>query len=296
MMKEFSKENIKVSKIYTYPIKSCHENEEEKALVTEFGLINDRKLVIIKKENLTFVSMRTHPKMYQITTKEISEKIFEISIPGYNKPFSINIAENNNNSGRTFQIKIWKIPSEVAQIENEELTKALCDFLNDEVLLVKPVTSRKLSDYKKTSQLQNFKSTDKTYFADLAPILITSEESFEYLNKIISQGGDKLQMLNFRPNIVLKGGNKPFWEDELTTIKIGNVQLRRIKGCTRCKMTTYDLLDQNFRPSKEPLETLSKIRYDKDLDGVIFGQNFCIDLNENLEANYIKVNDEVEIL
>ena len=63
-------------------------------------------------------------------------------------------------------------------------------------------------------------------------------------------------------------------------------------------MTTFDNKEKKFRESNEPLTTLNQIRYDEKLEGVIFGQNFCVDLNEVSEkdGNVIKVGEEVFIL
>lgn len=306
------KSKITISNIFSYPIKSCHENELQSCTITGQGLLNDRKLVIINKHTRQFVTMRTHPQMYWIKTKISEENFFSIEIPensniNFNKTskkFTINNlfasgtgTENyqkfNIDPAKIMKIKIWNIAADVYPIENEELIKCLSDYLNLEVLLVQPFTERKLSDFKPINILENFKQTDTTFFADLAPILITSVESFEYLKNLVNLKGDELQMLNFRPNIVLQGGDIPFWEDDLKKIKIGNVVLRRIKGCVRCKMTTFDIEQDKFRESREPLNILEELRFDEKLDGVVFGQNFCVDICKDTSMNTINVGDEV---
>jgi uncharacterized protein len=291
------KPKITVTNLFTYPIKSCHENNLRSSVITPHGLLNDRKLLIINKTTLQFVTIRTHPQMYWIKTKIFEENFCSIEIPNNEKPFLINtlIDKSTLDASKILKIKIWKIPAEVYPVENEELTKALSDYLNLEVLIVLPITERKLSDFKPKNILENFKESDTTFFADLAPILITSVESFNYLNKIVQTKGDNLQMINFRPNIVLQGGEKEFWEDNLNKIKIGDVVLRRIKGCVRCKLTTFDIEQNKFRETREPLNILEEIRFDEKLDGVVFGQNFCVDVSEDSD-NVINVGDEVVLL
>jgi len=103
-----------------------------------------------------------------------------------------------------------------------------------------------------------------------------------------------VKQINFRPNIVLKGLSGPYIEDNITKMQIGNAIFRRIKGCTRCKETTFDPDKNAFRKSMEPLESLYIDRMDEKLEGCIFGQNFACDLiSENVTIN---VGDEVKIL
>ena len=59
------------------------------------------------------------------------------------------------------------------------------------------------------------------------------------------------------------------------TIAVGGVQLRLVKACTRCVITTTDQ-STGERDGVEPLQTLKSYRWDADLKGVTFGQNAII--------------------
>jgi uncharacterized protein YcbX len=48
-----------------------------------------------------------------------------------------------------------------------------------------------------------------------------------------------------------------------------------VKGCTRCIVTTTDQAT-GLRDGKEPLQALAKFRFDRELKGVIFGQNLIL--------------------
>ena len=46
-----------VSHLFCYPIKSTHELSLEKSLILPSGLLNDRKLVIVRKSDLSFICL-----------------------------------------------------------------------------------------------------------------------------------------------------------------------------------------------------------------------------------------------
>ena len=53
------------------------------------------------------------------------------------------------------------------------------------------------------------------------------------------------------------------------------MRLRRAKPCARCIVTTTDQAT-GTRDSDEPLRTLAKFRFDRELKGVLFGQNMIL--------------------
>lgn len=88
-----------------------------------------------------------------------------------------------------------------------------------------------------------------TYFPDLYPILITSEESLEDLFP-----NSTITMDRFRPNLVVKG-SQPFAEDEWEDIEIGGAILKLVKPCARCQVTTVNQTT-GIQSGSEPLKTL----------------------------------------
>ena len=81
-------------------------------------------------------------------------------------------------------------------------------------------------------------------------------------------------MNRFRPNIVVSG-LPPFGEDQVHELTAGAVRLRRAKPCTRCIVTTTEQ-STGTRDGDEPLRTLAKFRFDRELKGVVFGQNLIL--------------------
>ena len=94
----------------------------------------------------------------------------------------------------------------------------------------------------------------KTSFSDGYPLLLTTEESLEDLNRRQTRPSS---MKRFRPNLVVRGGS-PWEEDTWRVLQIGEVRLELVKPCARCLVTTVD--QGTGAIGKEPLKTLSDFR------------------------------------
>jgi hypothetical protein len=114
-----------------------------------------------------------------------------------------------------------------------------------------------------------------TYFADGYPVLVTSVASLADLNARMKRDPDSaLPMNRFRPNIVIAG--LPAWdEDHIDRINIAVVELRLVKPCVRCQVTTTDQ-SSGARLSDEPLNTLARFRNNPEFGGVTFGWNAIV--------------------
>lgn len=134
----------------------------------------------------------------------------------------------------------------------------------------------------------------KVSLTDGFPILIVSEESLTQLNhRLTAKGKPAISMSRFRPNIVVKGLEKAFGEDEWKIIQIGKGGpiLHIVKGCPRCKQSCTDqVTGERF---DEPLETLKDFR---EIGGeVYFAQNALLQPG-HVEGKMIRVGDDVRIL
>jgi uncharacterized protein YcbX len=102
-------------------------------------------------------------------------------------------------------------------------------------------------------------------FADGYPLHLTTEESLQALNGKLPS---PLNMLRFRPNLVVRGG-EPWAEDEWRHFEIGGLPLEMVKPCARCSVTAVD--PGTGTRGQEPLRTLKGFR---EWGGkVYFGQN-----------------------
>jgi uncharacterized protein YcbX len=93
-------------------------------------------------------------------------------------------------------------------------------------------------------------------------------------------------MLNYRPNLVVAGGD-PWEEDEWRTLRVGGATLHLVKPCARCAVTTVD--QGSASRGREPLRTLKAFR---EWEGKLyFGQNAVIE-----EIGRFRIGDDVHIL
>lgn len=86
--------------------------------------------------------------------------------------------------------------------------------------------------------------------------------------------GRPMEMLRFRPNLVIEG-SEAFAEDGWKRLRIGDVEFRAVKPCSRCILTTIDPQTGERSADREPFATLEAYR--KTEDGAIFGQNLVND-------------------
>ncbi|WEV78685.1 MOSC domain-containing protein [Janibacter cremeus] len=125
---------------------------------------------------------------------------------------------------------------------------------------------------------------DTLSLADAGPLLLTSQTSLARLEEwmaaeagepdpedldpddisgtgagsvMTGDGGPRLSMLRFRPNVVIDG-EEPFAEDVWPTVRIGDVEYRTAETCDRCVVTTID--PETLERGKEPMRTLARHR------------------------------------
>ncbi len=102
-----------------------------------------------------------------------------------------------------------------------------------------------------------------------------------------------LKCPRFRPNIIVKGINnlEKKTSQNLLCQKSGyNFGLR--KPCKRCKIITINQDDGIIDNPKEPLATLTSLRFSDEIKGAFFGQNAILLSNKNY---ILKVGDELSI-
>ena len=105
-------------------------------------------------------------------------------------------------------------------------------------------------------------------FTDGYPWLVISEASLADLNARLPK---PLPMNRFRPNIVIDGC-AAYDEDRMEELRHDEVRFALVKSCTRCAITTTEQAT-GTRDGDEPLRTLRSYRFDRQLKGVLFGQN-----------------------
>jgi uncharacterized protein YcbX len=250
---------IRITGLNVYPVKGCRGIAVESARVAATGFEHDREWLITRPDG-RFITQREEPRLALIETALIDTTL-RLRIPGGSE---LRVAPAA--SGREVEVTIWR-DSCAAFDTGDEAAEFLTGYLGSPVRLVRFDARRKrASSPEWTPGIEALNQ-----FSDGFPWLLASEASLEELNRRLEH---KLPMNRFRPNIVISGV-PPFGEDQLHDLTAGAVRLRRAKGCTRCIVTTTDQAT-GLRDGKEPLQALAKFRFDRELKGVIFGQNLIL--------------------
>jgi uncharacterized protein YcbX len=149
----------------------------------------------------------------------------------------------------------------------------LSDFIGKPTRLVQVPLDRA-----RTTQAGYGKDDDQVAFADGFPLLLIGESSRADLS---SRVGRPLEMLRFRPNLVIEGF-PAYAEDGWKRIRIGDIEFRVVKPCARCILTTIDPQTGERSADREPLATLQQYRAQG--EGAMFGQNLVNDGIGRLEV------------
>ncbi|MET4694573.1 MOSC domain-containing protein [Endozoicomonas lisbonensis] len=268
-----------VTELAIYPVKSTRRLTVQQANVVTTGFAHDRRWMLVDPEG-KFITQRQHPKMVHIVAQPDDQGMV-VNAPGME---DIRVLQPllqepvlKEEPRQRFEVTVWKDVC-AALDAGDQAAQWFSEYMGFSCRLVymdegcqRPVDQR----YALTSDL--------TSFSDGFPFLLTSEASLADLNGRLEQ---PVPMDRFRPNIVING-LEAFAEDDWQRIRIGSVEFRVSKACTRCIMTTIDT--QTGIKGKEPLQTLANYRRGE--KGVLFGMN----LNHDNEG-VISVGDPVEIL
>ena len=267
---------IKITELHIYPVKSLAGISLKSSELDSMGLKNDRRWMLVSPDGM-FLTQRKFPNMALVSTSLDDDRL-TLKMDG--KPDHHVPAVSA--SAKTMAVNIWR-DTVVAQIVGDESDAWLSDALGFKCHLVHIAESEV-----RQCSLDYSKKGDRTGFADAFPILVISEESLADLNKKLeSKGEDAMSMRRFRPNIVVAGCDA-FAEDTWKRLTMGGINMRGVKLCDRCILTTVDPITGK-RAGKEPLKTLAEYR--KWDNNVYFGMNIIHE-----EQGVVAVGDNVNIL
>ncbi|MCU7850605.1 MAG: MOSC domain-containing protein [Candidatus Thiodiazotropha sp. (ex Monitilora ramsayi)] len=262
---------MQLSELYRYPVKSLAGHELVHAWVDRFGLKDDRRWIVVDRDG-SFLTQRELPKMALIST-QITGAGLTLQAPGMPSM----IIERPPLDTRQMGVRIWHDNCQ-AQMCEGRVHIWLSDFLGQACQLVY------MADTSVRQVDQRYAATeDCTAFADGFPLLLISQASLDDLNGRLDQ---PMPMIRFRPNLVVTGC-EPYEEDSWRLIRIGELTLRVVKPCSRCKITTVD--PNTGETGKEPLKTLAGYR--RRGKQVYFGQNLLHD-----DIGELSVGMPVEVL
>lgn len=259
----------RVSSLHVYPIKSLRGVSVTSARMAAGGFARDRRYMLTDASG-RFLSQRTVPELTRFSVSINDEGIAVVDRESKDA-----LALAWTTSGPSLEVSIWQdsltVVEDVAGSDYfsrilQRETK-LC-FLGNATRLINP-------EYREDNETVTF--------ADGYPYLALSIESLRDLNR---RCGQTLELARFRPNIVLEGG-KPYDEDKLQRVMIGEHTFRATKLCERCVMTTLN--PNTGVAGKEPLATLAEYRK---WDGKVwFGTNLV-----GPASGALRVGDPVQVI
>ena len=276
-----------ITDLFIYPVKSLKGIALNESMTAPRGLQYDREWMVTTSD-YEFITQREIPLM---STIEVSIDSDALTLNSKNNTkFQVPLLSSNTN---IIQSSVWGDICD-AYDEGDDvslwLTSLLGQYKNKSLRLVR-YSGQEIRSVP-AKYLNGVES--QSAFSDQFPYLITSWESLEKLNKgLIKNGSQVAEMDRFRPNIVIKGIDnlEKKTSQNLLCQKSGyDFGLR--KPCKRCKIITINQDDGKIDNPKEPLATLTSLRFSDEIKGAFFGQNAILLSNKNY---ILKVGDELSI-
>ncbi|MFC4314780.1 MOSC domain-containing protein [Steroidobacter flavus] len=266
---------VHVTGLNIYPVKSCRGIALTQARLTETGFEHDREWLVITPEG-RFLTQRERPQLAQVETAITGDQLV------LRKPNGADLSLPLNLTGPEREVTIWRDKAQAFDA-GDEAASWLTEHLGKPARLVRfDKRHKRASETKWTDGVEALNQ-----FSDGYPWLLISQGSLDELNRRMDK---PLPMNRFRPNIVVDG-LPPFGEDSVDEFVAGAVRLKVVKPCDRCVVTTTDQITGE-RNSDEPLKALKEFRFDRNLRGVLFGQNMIL---TGGVGNELKVGQQFDV-
>jgi uncharacterized protein YcbX len=253
---------IRVSALYSYPIKSCAGISHQELALDTRGFVHDRRWMIANREGdkPLLLTQRTFPRMALIHPHFGIDSL-RLDAPGM-PTLDVPLIERE---GELIEADVWD--DRVLMLDEGDVASDWAsDFLHVSARLLRMSSAFD----RMTGQGYTDWSTPTT-LADDYPVQVVSQASLDDLNmRLIERGGEPLPIRRFRPNIVVTGSGS-FAEDRWHELTIGDVPFEAIKPCIRCAMTTVDPDAGEVNDPQEPLATLATFR--RGPKGVLFSHD-----------------------
>ncbi|WP_138993335.1 MOSC domain-containing protein [Larkinella sp. C7] len=263
-----------LKEIRIYPIKSLGGISLSEAVVEPKGFRYDRRWMLVKPDG-TFLTQRENAVMALVEV-ELTDR--NLRVYHRHRPDDVLEIPLEKTTAESLTAYVWDnqaVDSLVVSPEADDWFSRLLGFPCR--LVYMPDESLRPVDPKYAQP------DDVVSFADGFPYLVISTDSLNELNRRVEQ---PLEMVRFRPNLVVEGV-WPHDEDTWYHFKIGELTFFGVKPCARCVLTTID--PESGQKGKEPLKTLATYRK---LDHkILFGQNVLAET-----TGLLRVGDPVTIL
>jgi len=321
---------MKVSQLYVYPIKSLRGTALESAEMGYQGFQYDRRFMLVKtspkQENMLVAEF---PEMCLFFTKIVYPTKED---PGSGKVI-VTYLKPGSTEQRTLEVPLKPETEALDKMEvtlhssstnaynvGQNYNQWFSECFGYDVILVYLGENRRellgnmtpavtWKQQHQQSWMSNLTSKipylgdapgvdDGIGFADVAPYLVITEKSWENA-KARLPADETLEIIKFRPNIVVEGAEEEFEEDFWAELEIGAaLKIVLTQNCSRCKSINIDLA--TGKPSTtEAGSMLKKLQKDRRVDSgarwsPIFGRYGFLD--KTMAGSRISVGDEVKVL
>ena len=266
---------LHLSELYRYPLKSAAGEALRETALDALGVQGDRRWMVVDAQTGRFLTQRLLAQLTQLQARWLGSTHLQLSAPGM---ADLQVAVPDEHAPLR-AVTIWRDSLQVPDA-GDEAAQWLSQWLGRACRLVQVS-----SPYARQVDTAYAEIGDKVAFADGFPLLLICQASLDDLSARV---GRPLPMLRFRPNLVVRGA-EPYAEDSWKRIRIGELEFRVVKGCSRCIMTTLDPQTGERSPDREPLTTLKTYR---EREGeVYFGQNLIA-----CGEGYLRLDMPVQVL
>lgn len=259
---------LRLSALYRYPLKSAKGEMLQRSRLDRLGLVGDRRWMLVDEASGRFLTQRAEAQMSQLSATWNNAGGLTLAASG-RQPLDVPVPGADDHLRG---VTIWRDTLRVPDA-GDAAARWVSDFIGKPTRLVHVPQERA-----RYTQAGFGEDADRVAFADGFPLLLIGQAS---LDDISAKIGRPQEMLRFRPNLVIEGAGA-FAEDGWTRLRIGTVEFRVVKSCSRCILTTIDPATGERSADREPLATLSTYRQRE--DGVMFGQNLVNDGDGELEV------------
>lgn len=223
-----------------------------------------------------FITARAQPRLVLIQP-EITGTTLTLRAPGM-LDFHLDIAQLNANA--TLDTVIWGVPLSGAIDCGEEIARWLSRFIHSEDTGLRLIhyphaaPTRAVRDADRR-RWRAFQPRDTGAMHDTTSYMLMAEASLAELNgrlAALEEPQPPVPVLQFRPNLVVKGTRVAFEEDAYRWVRIGDaVVMRNVRPCTRCIFTNIDPETGRRNAAGQPLALLKSYRRVVPDDGPVLG-------------------------
>lgn len=254
---------MSLTALYRYPVKSLGGEAFTALDVQARGFSLDRHWMVVDLPG-RFLTQRQLPRMSLIGAAVNDRGVLQLRAPGM-PDLAVGAS-----SDEQLDVVVWKDSVSAVPV-GAEADVWLSEFLSLSCRLVclpQDVVRAVDPDFAGPS--------DQVGFADGFPFLLISQASLDDLNGRLEQ---PVSMLRFRPNLVVDGC-AAYAEDNWRRLRIGELEFRVAKPCSRCAIPSID--PETGLRGPEPLRTL--MSYRRRDNKIYFGQNLVHEGVGRLEA------------